>query len=216
MLARYFKYLKTQKFELPKKEIKIAAVTQAMLSAKSKFAIHVWALTRLSLQDILTKVASNNIAEDHCDSGEGTLVSAALSSFVDPVDPSGGYDIFSLTSISPRLRLIERRLQNLGSRFIAMESRIAAQPGPSSRPFPPPNTRTGGDQSVFAPTFSAPTPADPSPIISSSFLTSVETRLHILESRFAIIGSWIADQPGSSSHGFPAVHPNIIIDGPGI
>ena len=187
-----------------------------MLSAKSKFAIHVWALTRLSLQDILTKVASNNIAEDQSNSREGTLVSAALSPFVDPTDPSGVDDIFSFTSISPRLRLIERRLQNLESRFTAMESRIAAQPGPSSRPFPPPNTRTGGDQSVFAPSFSAPTLADPSPIISSSFLTSVETRLHSLESRFAIIDSWIADQPGSSSHGFPAVHPNIIIDGPRI
>ena len=107
---KIFQISETQKFELLKKEIIIAAVTQAMLSAKSKFAIHVWALTRLFLQDILTKVGSNNIAEDHSDSGEGTLVSAALSPFVDPADPSGGDDIFSLTSISPRLRLIERRL----------------------------------------------------------------------------------------------------------
>ena len=61
---KIFQISETQKFELPKKETKIAAVTQVMLSAKSKFAIHVWALTRLSLQDILTKVSSNNIAED--------------------------------------------------------------------------------------------------------------------------------------------------------
>ena len=67
---KIFQVSETQKFELLKKEIKIAVVTQAMLSAKSKFAIHAWALTHLSLQDILTKVASNNIAEDQSDSGE--------------------------------------------------------------------------------------------------------------------------------------------------
>ena len=216
MLERYFKYLKPRSLNFQRRKSKLQLFTQAMLSAKSKFAIHMWALTRLSFQDILTKDASNNIAEDQSDFGETTLVSTALSPFVDSADPSGGDDIFSLTSISPRLRLIEKRLQNLESRFIAMESRIAAQPGPSSRPFPPPNTRTGGDQSVFAPSFSTPTPANSSPTISSSFLTSVENRLHNLKSQFAIIGSWIADQPGSSSHGFLAVHPNIIIDGPRI
>ena len=82
--CKIFQISETHKyFELPKKEVKIAAVTQAMLSAKSKFSIHACALTRPSLQDILTKVASNNIAEDQSDSGEGTLVSAALSPFVD-------------------------------------------------------------------------------------------------------------------------------------
>lgn len=47
----------TQKFELPKNEVKIADVFQAIEQAKSKFTIFAWGLVDTSLEDVFIKVA---------------------------------------------------------------------------------------------------------------------------------------------------------------
>ncbi|OVA13317.1 ABC transporter-like [Macleaya cordata] len=46
----------TQKFELPKEEIRIADVFGAVENAKSKFTIHAWALADTTLEDVFIKV----------------------------------------------------------------------------------------------------------------------------------------------------------------
>ncbi|CAL9128172.1 unnamed protein product [Musa textilis] len=47
----------TQKFELPKQEVRIADVFRAVEVAKSKFAIHAWGLADTTLEDVFIKVA---------------------------------------------------------------------------------------------------------------------------------------------------------------
>ncbi|CAI9112232.1 OLC1v1012649C1 [Oldenlandia corymbosa var. corymbosa] len=47
----------TQKFELPKNEVKIADVFQAVEEAKSRFAVHAWGLADTTLEDVFIKVA---------------------------------------------------------------------------------------------------------------------------------------------------------------
>lgn len=47
----------TQKFELPKQEIRIADVFRAVGIAKSKFTIHAWGLADTTLEDVFIKVA---------------------------------------------------------------------------------------------------------------------------------------------------------------
>ncbi|TVU09304.1 hypothetical protein EJB05_42767 [Eragrostis curvula] len=47
----------TQKFELPKQEVKIAQVFQAVENAKSRLTIHAWGLVDTTLEDVFIKVA---------------------------------------------------------------------------------------------------------------------------------------------------------------
>ncbi|XP_006659380.2 ABC transporter A family member 7-like [Oryza brachyantha] len=47
----------TQKFELPKQEVKIADVFHAVESAKKRFSIHAWGLVDTTLEDVFIKVA---------------------------------------------------------------------------------------------------------------------------------------------------------------
>ena len=47
----------TQKFELPKQEVKIADVFQAVENAKRRFSIHAWGLADTTLEDVFIKVA---------------------------------------------------------------------------------------------------------------------------------------------------------------
>ncbi|KAL6541369.1 Phospholipid-transporting ATPase abca7 [Orobanche hederae] len=47
----------TQKFELPKQEIRIADVFQAVENAKSRFAVQAWGLADTTLEDVFIKVA---------------------------------------------------------------------------------------------------------------------------------------------------------------
>ncbi|KAM5570708.1 ABC transporter A family member 7-like [Rosa sericea] len=47
----------TQKFELPKHEVKIADVFQAVENAKSKFTVFAWGLADTTLEDVFIKVA---------------------------------------------------------------------------------------------------------------------------------------------------------------
>ncbi|KAF9625404.1 hypothetical protein IFM89_022389 [Coptis chinensis] len=49
----------TQKFELPKEEVRIADVFQAVENAKTKFTVHAWGLADTSLEDVFVKVAGN-------------------------------------------------------------------------------------------------------------------------------------------------------------
>ncbi|KAH7858115.1 hypothetical protein Vadar_020147 [Vaccinium darrowii] len=47
----------TQKFELPKQEVRIADVFQAVEKAKSRFIVHAWGLADTTLEDVFIKVA---------------------------------------------------------------------------------------------------------------------------------------------------------------
>ncbi|XP_075112068.1 ABC transporter A family member 7-like isoform X2 [Nicotiana tabacum] len=47
----------TQKFELPKQEVRIADVFQAVEKAKSKFTVYAWGLADTTLEDVFIKVA---------------------------------------------------------------------------------------------------------------------------------------------------------------
>lgn len=47
----------TQKFELPKHEIRIADVFQAVEDAKSRFTVFAWGLADTTLEDVFIKVA---------------------------------------------------------------------------------------------------------------------------------------------------------------
>ena len=50
----------TQKFELPKQEVKIADVFNEVESAKSRFSIHAWGLAATTLEDVFIKVAKGS------------------------------------------------------------------------------------------------------------------------------------------------------------
>ncbi|KAK4485684.1 hypothetical protein RD792_008328 [Penstemon davidsonii] len=54
---RIYQISGTQKFELPKHEIKIADVFQAVENAKSKFTVQAWGLADTTLEDVFIKVA---------------------------------------------------------------------------------------------------------------------------------------------------------------
>lgn len=47
----------TQKFEMPKQEVRIADVFRAVEVAKSRFTIHAWGLVDTTLEDVFIKVA---------------------------------------------------------------------------------------------------------------------------------------------------------------
>lgn len=47
----------TQKFELPKIEVRIADVFQVVEAAKSKFTVQAWGLVDTTLEDVFIKVA---------------------------------------------------------------------------------------------------------------------------------------------------------------
>ena len=47
----------TQKFELPKQDVRIADVFSAVEIAKSRFRIHAWGLVDTTLEDVFIKVA---------------------------------------------------------------------------------------------------------------------------------------------------------------
>lgn len=47
----------TQKFELPKQEVRIADVFQAVEKAKSRFTVQAWGLADTNLEDVFIKVA---------------------------------------------------------------------------------------------------------------------------------------------------------------
>lgn len=47
----------TQKFELPKHEVRIADVFQAVQNAKSSFTVFAWGLADTTLEDVFIKVA---------------------------------------------------------------------------------------------------------------------------------------------------------------
>lgn len=47
----------TQKFELPKHEVRIAEVFRAVENAKSKFTVFAWGLADTTLEDVFIKVA---------------------------------------------------------------------------------------------------------------------------------------------------------------
>ncbi|CAL9749912.1 unnamed protein product [Musa acuminata subsp. burmannicoides] len=49
----------TQKFELPKQEVRISDVFRAVEIAKSKLTIHAWGLADAALEDVFIKVANN-------------------------------------------------------------------------------------------------------------------------------------------------------------
>ncbi|KAM3307863.1 hypothetical protein P3S67_009607 [Capsicum chacoense] len=48
----------TQKFELPKHEVKIADVFQLVENAKNNFPIYAWGMADTTLEDVFIKVAS--------------------------------------------------------------------------------------------------------------------------------------------------------------
>ncbi|KAM7268528.1 hypothetical protein ACFE04_010694 [Oxalis oulophora] len=54
----------TQKFELPKHEVRIADVFQAVESAKSKFTVYAWGFADTTLEDVFIKVACRAQAFD--------------------------------------------------------------------------------------------------------------------------------------------------------
>lgn len=54
---RIYQISGTQKFELPKHEVKIADVFQAVENAKSRFTVHAWGLADTTLEDVFIKVA---------------------------------------------------------------------------------------------------------------------------------------------------------------
>ncbi|PNX74287.1 ABC transporter A family member 7-like protein [Trifolium pratense] len=54
----------TQKFELPKEEVKIANVFQAVEVAKRNFTVFAWGLADTTLEDVFIKVARNAQAFD--------------------------------------------------------------------------------------------------------------------------------------------------------
>ena len=47
----------TQKFELPKHEVRIADVFDAVEKAKSRFTVYAWGLADTTLEDVFIKVA---------------------------------------------------------------------------------------------------------------------------------------------------------------
>ena len=47
----------TQKFELPKQEVRIGDVFQAVENAKSRFTVFAWGLADTTLEDVFIKVA---------------------------------------------------------------------------------------------------------------------------------------------------------------
>lgn len=47
----------TQKFEMPKQEVRIADVFQAVEHAKSRFTVFAWGLADTTLEDVFIKVA---------------------------------------------------------------------------------------------------------------------------------------------------------------
>lgn len=47
----------TQKFELPKNEVKIADVFGVVEAAKSKFTVQTWGIVDTTLEDVFVKVA---------------------------------------------------------------------------------------------------------------------------------------------------------------
>ncbi|KAG8047198.1 hypothetical protein GUJ93_ZPchr0008g12512 [Zizania palustris] len=55
--SRIYHISGTQKFELPKQEVKIADVFHAVERAKSRFSIHAWGLVDTTLEDVFIKVA---------------------------------------------------------------------------------------------------------------------------------------------------------------
>ncbi|KAF8390229.1 hypothetical protein HHK36_024754 [Tetracentron sinense] len=55
----------TQKFELPKQEVRIADVFQAVETAKSKFKVHAWGLADTTLEDVFIKVATGATGARH-------------------------------------------------------------------------------------------------------------------------------------------------------
>ncbi|CAK9164043.1 unnamed protein product [Ilex paraguariensis] len=54
---RIYQISGTQKFELPKNEVRIAEVFQAVEKAKSKFTVQAWGLADTTLEDVFIKVA---------------------------------------------------------------------------------------------------------------------------------------------------------------
>ncbi|XP_056170522.1 ABC transporter A family member 7-like isoform X3 [Syzygium oleosum] len=59
---RIYQISGTQKFELPKHEVKIADVFRAVENAKSRFTVHAWGLTDTTLEDVFIKVARSTQA----------------------------------------------------------------------------------------------------------------------------------------------------------
>lgn len=47
----------TQKFELPKQEVRVSDVFQAVEEAKSRFTVFAWGLADTTLEDVFIKVA---------------------------------------------------------------------------------------------------------------------------------------------------------------
>ena len=47
----------TQKFEIPKSEVRIADVFQAVETAKSKFTVFAWGLADTNMEDVFIKVS---------------------------------------------------------------------------------------------------------------------------------------------------------------
>ncbi|KAF7850561.1 hypothetical protein BT93_L5312 [Corymbia citriodora subsp. variegata] len=59
---RIYQISGTQKFELPKHEVKIADVFQVVENAKSRFTVHAWGLADTTLEDVFIKVARSTQA----------------------------------------------------------------------------------------------------------------------------------------------------------
>lgn len=57
--SRIYHISGTQKFELPKQEVKIADVFHAVENAKSRFSIYAWGLVDTTLEDVFIKVAKD-------------------------------------------------------------------------------------------------------------------------------------------------------------
>ena len=56
---RTYQMAGTQKFEMPKEEISIADVFQAVEVAKSRFPVYAWGLSDTTLEDVFIKVANS-------------------------------------------------------------------------------------------------------------------------------------------------------------
>lgn len=54
----------TQKFELPKHQVRIADVFQAVENAKSRFTVLAWGLADTTLEDVFIKVANGAESSD--------------------------------------------------------------------------------------------------------------------------------------------------------
>ena len=61
-VSRVYRISGTQKFEMPKQEVRISAVFHVMESAKSRMTVLAWGLADTTLEDVFIRVAKESEA----------------------------------------------------------------------------------------------------------------------------------------------------------